>query len=213
MKRLSKELAVILGKTINADQDDVDIYAYSLEVLLGTVLEIALIILLAFLTNILTTTVICLAVFSSIRFFGGGVHCSTYLRCLVTANFLMLGLGKLATLPVSQGLLSSLLLAALLFSLYAVIEWVPAGTEKKVITDIPIRLKQKKKVGLLLVFWLGIAVIVMKNQINPAALAIALGILSSVFLISPVGYKTVKALEKFINNFVNCIRKEVKIDV
>lgn len=129
---------------MNADQDDVDIYAYSLEVLLGTVLEIALIIFLSFLTNILTTTVICLAVFSSIRFFGGGVHCSTYLRCLVTANILMLGLGKLATLPVSQGLLSSLVLAALIFSLYAVIEWVPAGTEKKVITDIPTRKTEEK---------------------------------------------------------------------
>lgn len=57
------------------------------------------------------------------------------------------------------------------------------------------------------------AVLVMKNELNSAALAIALGILSSVFLISPVGYKAVKALEKFMNNFVNCIRKEVKNDV
>jgi len=214
MQQLSKTLAVILGEKLKADQDQIEIFAYSLEVLLGTVLEIFSIIFLAFLMNIEATTTVCLLVFSSIRFFGGGVHSSTYLKCLFTGNILLLSLGKLATLPISQGLLNSMCLFALLLGIYALIRWIPAGTEKKVITDEPTRLKQKKKVSLLLVFWFVATGLFLKYQVDAYALAIILGIMSSLFLISPLGYGAIKTLDKSINKFlILFFGKEVKIDV
>ena len=157
MQRISKALAQLLGYKLQADQDQIEIFAYSLEVLLGTVFEIFLIIFLAFLLNIPGTTIICLLVFSSIRFLGGGVHCSTYYKCLVTACLSLLCLGKLATLPLGQNVLSSAWLLTLLLSIYAIIRWIPAGTEKKVIRDETVRLRQKRKVSILLGIWLVIA--------------------------------------------------------
>lgn len=42
MQRISKALAQLLGYKLQADQDQIEIFAYSLEVLLGTVFEIFL---------------------------------------------------------------------------------------------------------------------------------------------------------------------------
>lgn len=214
MQTLSKALARLLGYKLQADQDQIDIFAYSLEVLLGTVFEIFMIVFLAFLLNIAGTTSICLLVFSSIRFLGGGVHSSTYFRCLITGTLLLLGLGKLAAIPLSQTVLSSTWLLALLLSIYAVSRWIPAGTAKKVIRDESVRLKQKRKVSILLGIWLVAAGLLINYGLDSYALAALFGIFGSLFLSSPWGYQTIKTLDNFIDKFlIGLLRKEVKSDV
>ena len=214
MQKLSKALARFLGYKLQADQDQIEIFAYSLEVLLGTVFEICLIIFLAFLLNIPGTTSICLLVFSSMRFLGGGVHCNTYFKCLVTGSLLLLSLGKLATLPLSQSVLSSIWLLALLLGIYAVSQWIPAGTAKKVIRDEAVRLRQKRKFSFLLGIWLVVAGLLIHYQLGNYALAVVLGILSSLFFVSPMGYQTINNLDNFIDKFLIVILgKEVKTDV
>ena len=214
MHKLAKTLAGLLGEKLQADQDQIEIFAYSLEVLLGTVLEIFTILFLAFLLNILGPTSICLLVFSSIRFLGGGVHCNTYLKCLVTGCLLLLGLGKLAALPLNPTLLSSTWLLALLLSIYAVSRWIPAGTAKKVIRDEAVRLKQRRKVSILLGSWLVAGGLFIHYSLAAYALAVLLGIVSSLFLSSPWGYQTIKTLDNFIDKFlIGIFGKEVKSNV
>lgn len=214
MQKLAKSLAIFLGERLQADQDQIEVFAYSLEVLLGTVFEILTIIFLAFLLNIPGTTGICLLVFSSIRFLGGGVHCNTYFKCLVTGNLLLLGLGKLAALPLSQSVLSSSWLLALLLGIYAVSRWIPAGTEKKVIRDEAVRIRQRRKFSILLGIWLVVAGLLIHNQLGNYAMAVVLGILSSLFLVSPWGYHTIKTIDYLSDKFLIAFsRKEVKSDV
>ncbi len=214
MQKLAKAMAGLLGKQLQTDQDQIEIFAYSLEVLMGTVFEIFAIIFLAFLLNILGPTSICLLVFCSIRFLGGGVHCNSYSKCLVTASLSLLGLGKLASFPHSQTLLSSSWVLALLLSIYAVSRWLPAGTVKKVIRDEALRLKQKRKVSVLLGIWLVAAALLSHCGLDSYALAVVLGILSSLFLSSPWGYQAIKILDNLSDKFlIGFLGKEVKSDV
>lgn len=82
--------------------------------------------------------------------------------------------------------------------IYTVARWAPAGTDKKII-DRSGKIKQKKNsLIMLILLCLGNIMFIKFNLLN-YALASVLGIMMSLFFITPSGYRVIIILDNMLN--------------
>ncbi len=191
-------IAEALGRRLEADNDQISIYAYALEIVLGTIIKLALITLLATLFGILNTALIFLFTFALFRWLGGGVHLSTYLRCLIVGLMLILSMGYVATFDIDKIYVIGLYILSILIAVYVIIQFVPAGTDKKQVTEIKKRVKQKKETLSTLIIWCILVLTCICNNLYSYALAGILGSLFSSFFMMPLGYHFIGALDDLL---------------
>lgn len=194
---ISNSFAAYLGNKLNSSQENIEVYAYGLKIALGVTLKTVCILGLAWALNVLDTTLLVLAVFAAFRCFGGGAHLSNYTRCLIFGITLIVGLGHLSNLYLSTLNLGILFILTFVLTVYTCIKIAPAGTEKKQITDETIRLRQKRKLLLIIILWSCFVIYLLRINQNIYALAMILGGLSSLLLITPLGYKLLAIIDKF----------------
>ncbi|MEG6615970.1 accessory gene regulator B family protein [Peptococcaceae bacterium 1198_IL3148] len=204
LKKVSDKIALSIGTQLQVDDDQVEIYSYGLQVFIGATLKLLVILSLSLILGIFKEVAVYLTFFILLRKCGGGVHLSTYAKCLSIGTVMILGFAKLATLNISTDLLIVLITIVFLGGCFCTVKWVPAGTEKKTVTDVISRKKQKAQVFILLIVWLICVVFLNSNQQIQYALAATLGVACSFFFISPLGYRIIKLLDKTLT-----IRKEV----
>jgi accessory gene regulator B len=190
-----------LGKELGSHKDQVEVYAYALEILLGTTLKLVLIILLATIFDILITTLIFLFTLAIFRWLGGGVHLSTYLRCLLVGLFIVLGMGYVSSLEVDRLYIVCLFLLSLFTAIYVIVKWVPVGTDKKKVTEIEKRLRQKRESIYALIVWSIGVIACIHSNLYSYALAAILGSLFSSFLMMPAGYYVIGNLDNMLAVF------------
>ena len=194
---VSNHIAVYLDKNLATDEDNSEIYAYGLEILLGAVIKLFIVFFLGWIFNVLGLTLIVLVTYAAFRCFGGGAHMSTYLKCLLLGTTVVVGLGILSQFNLATHLLSNLAIFTLVFTLFVCLKWVPGDTEKKPITEREIRLRQKGKMAIVLAVW-GLTILyLLNNSLNTCALAMILGSISSVFFITPWGYSLLATIDKW----------------
>jgi len=202
VKVLAQRIATSLGARLQADRGRVEVFAYGLEIILGTLIQLILIIWLSLVMNTFIATMVGMIAFASLRFFGGGVHASTYYGCSIVTVSLCLALGKLATIDISHALLLVFSILVFLTGIFIIFRWAPAGTEKKQVKDEKTRQRQRKKAFLILMLWFVITWLLVTQKFNTGALAVLLGTGGSLFLITPWGYRAGKALDNILNMIV-----------
>lgn len=95
------------------DQDAREICAYGIEITLSSIINYLLLLMIGFLTQSIIPAVIFGVVFTIIRLYIGGYHCSSYLQCNLTfcvIYILVLFLGKLLLQWVDLSILLLMLL-------------------------------------------------------------------------------------------------------
>jgi|GEM_PF-542502 len=195
---ICRRIAESLGSQLKTDDDVIAVYAYSLEILLGSAVKLMLIITVASMFHILIPALLFLFTFCLFRWLGGGVHASTYLRCMMIVLLLTLGMAYAATLPVNTLQVLILYGLSLLIAIYVIIRWVPAGTNKRRINDAAKRLRQKKESLCALAVWSIVVFSCILDHHNCYATAVILGSLCSSFFIMPVGYQFIGALDSLL---------------
>lgn len=195
---LSMRMAQSLGDKLQSNEDQIAIYTYGLEIILGIIIKITCIVSLAILFGIIKTAMIFLLTFPVFRYIGGGVHLSTYFKCLLFGVSLTLLMGYASTLTMSEYFLYTLFSFSLILMIYVTIRWVPAGTEKKIISNKEARLKQKKKALVASIIWSIIEMFFLTHGLHSYAFAGILGLLCSSFFILPWGYQLIDTLDNII---------------
>ncbi|WP_031514744.1 accessory gene regulator ArgB-like protein [Desulfofalx alkaliphila] len=199
IKGVSDRIAQGLGEQLKVSNDQVEVYSYGLQIVIGATVKLTVILTLALILGILEVVLAYSLFFIFLRRYGGGVHLGTYSRCLVVGAAMILGLSKIATINISVNILIITAALALLLGCYATYKWVPAGTEKKVIRDVRLRRKQKVKVFIVIVIWLiSLAFLIHANMLH-YAFAATLGVLTGFFLITPLGYKVLQRIDIMLN--------------
>jgi accessory gene regulator B len=123
IRTVSMNIAEKLEKQLQCDKERVEIFAYGLQIILGTGFKLVLILLISLMLDTFHTTLICLITYIAFRNFGGGVHLTTYSRCLVTGLIVFAVLGKLAVHDMETGILLLLLIIISLMWICAIIKW------------------------------------------------------------------------------------------
>jgi len=193
-----------MGHSLQSSEDDISVYAYSLEIIFIGVCQIVGYLMVAACLGFFTPTFLVMLSHTGLRFFGGGYHLKTFSRCLIWSGLFIAGLVWVSMLswPEWAGWSASAFtgLAAVL----AIHEWVPAGTEKKPLTDPAARKKQKKKTLAFALILLAVVIILQLNGYSQPAQALITGAVGSLFCISPWGYAFWGSLDHALDH----LRKE-----
>lgn len=194
-------MAKNLSKTLNS-QENIEVYAYSLQLMLISVINLVAVVLAAFLLQILPTTLAFLAVFIPFRAFGGGVHLSTISRCMIIGSCLMLGSAYLAAqIYIQPYWLDVLFVFTILFTLLCIVKWVPADTKKNPIKDFKLIRMQKRNMLISAIVWTVCVTISIYSNQNTLALSMVLGGMVSTVLMSPSGFYLMGLIDRILNNF------------
>lgn len=192
---MAKRLGNTLGSKVN-----IEVYAYALQLVLMLAVNLAVVVLVASFLEIVPTTLAFLTVFLPFRAFGGGVHLSTFPRCIIVGSFLMLGSGYYAAVVgLQQYQLDMLLIFTLLTALVTTINWVPASTKKNPVKDIRIIKIQKRNMFITIGVWIcGICGLIYFNK-DSIAFSMILGAIVSTLLISPLGFYLMGIIDRALN--------------
>lgn len=198
-KKFSKKAANSLGNSLNGTNEDIEIWAYGLELLLNCTIKFVVIAGLATFFGILKPTMLSLITFAVFRHFGGGVHFSTYLRCLTFGVIKFLILGKISYL--NSGIFNHNLLfyITLFLGILTIIKWVPADSEIKPIKNEEDRRRQKVKTTMILIVWIVIIKILYRLDSIEYILPIVLGTFASFIFMTPFGYWLITSIDNVLN--------------
>lgn len=189
-----------LGIQLQANQDEIAVYAYGMEVFLNNFIELSLLLLLSLFLDIFEPAVLVLGAFMAFRIPGGGVHLGTYARCLLFSLTVILSLAKVSTIIfLSPELLLVLSLLLALLAVIIIIKWVPGDTEKKPLNDPELIKKQKIKTSISFLLYLLLAVILFWQGNYFYIQALLLGALGGLFLITPWGYRFIAKLDSILD--------------
>lgn len=190
MVRSVHDFSVLLGEKIargTGQEDQAEVLAYGLEVVLGLVIEAGVILGLAWLLGITGPTIIILISFLSFRLLAGGSHCTAYYRCLLLSTIVLLSLASLAG-PLGSRLVSWPWLMALsgLGAFFLTWRWAPVDTPQK---PLPVEKLPARRYWCLF-FVLAWYVLISYLPLPPAWLgATVLGVLWQAFSVTPAGEK------------------------
>lgn len=198
VKGLSFRLAYSLGNRLHADADDVEVYAYGLEILFCSLIKLTLLFSLALVFHLVLPTLLVLVAWMGFRVPGGGAHMESYSHCLSIGLVILLTLAGLSTIDLSGLWQLALLVMATILALICIIRWVPAGTEKKQIRQAENRRKQKLETSWFLLLWLTSVVLLMVLGYSHSALALILGACGGLSFITPPGYVALEWLDQIL---------------
>lgn len=197
IKTLSMRIASNLGFQLQSSTAEVEVYAYGLESFFNNFFAVVLLFFIAWGLHLFIPTLFVVAAFGLIRVPGGGAHLKTYPRCLISSLSAMLILAKLSTIVQPVETWTLLLGAAALFAGFGVVKaWVPAGTEKKMVTD-PAQIKQQKYItsATLLTAILAASWCIYRG-FSGQCLAVIMGSMWGLFIITPLGYQLFHILDQ-----------------
>lgn len=193
------------GRKLNFSKDQIDVMRYGFEVIIGTALKIAILLSLAHILNLFLYMLVILITSGIYRLLSGGVHCTSYTRCLIFGIVLYFSLALLAkSLPVlSNPLLLMLLLLLTIFSLLVSLKYAPAETESKPISQ-PEIYRLKKLTIIWICCWFITLVCTLfgpPRSTGSLILTTMLAHLTQTMSLTPTGYRVVGFFDDIMSRF------------
>lgn len=195
-------VAHYLEEELQLDARDTAAVRFGLETFLGTIINIAFIIGVAWWLGIVPYVLSALVSSSILRLVSGGAHCSTYLRCLLLGTIFIVCIGKVATmLQVPQTLFFFVLVFVVAGSGYIIHKWVPADTVAKPITSPAKKARYRKLSYLFIAVWaIALSVLtITSGEVAALILASVGGVCWQVVSITPTGYHFVATIETLLD--------------
>ena len=184
IKKLSKKLSVSLSKSLDGNSEDVEIWAYGLELLLNGTIKFGLIAGLSAILGTFKPTFLILITFAAFRSFG-------------VIKFLILG--SISNVKGNMFNYNLLFYVTLFLGILTIIKWVPGDTEIKPIKNKEDRKKQKVKTTIVLILWIIIVQILIRLNSFKYILPITLGALTSFIFITPLGYWFITSIDNILD--------------
>lgn len=188
------EVAVYLGRGLArrlGEERRAAVLAYGLEIILGTAVEVALILILARWLGLLRPTALCLAAACSLRLFSGGNHCTAYYRCVLLSLLVFLSLGwaaRLLAAVVPPLFLFLVSLGTVAGALAAVLALAPVEDPKRIRLKPAVRRRRRVCSVVSLAGWAVLLAFALRGE---AAVAVGLGLAWQSFNLTAAGRSAV----------------------
>lgn len=195
---LALSLAQKLGNQLKVDDDQVEIYAYSLGIVLAHIISFFFIFFIGFLLGTSLNILFFLLIYGIYRVIGGGAHLGTYGRCIITTILTIAGIGSISHYYYNPLLIKITFIFSTLFNFIVALQWAPAGTEKRPITNRVFKQKQKRRLLFLIPVFTFLAGVLYIKAYHSLAFSMLLGGLTCMFLISPWGYNFFRKIDYYL---------------
>lgn len=200
MRSLALRAASQLGRYLQANDEEIEVYAYSAEIILVQTVQTSIYIAIAAAAGCLLPALLVMIGFSGFRFLAGGPHLNTFLRCLLFSGLTIAALVAVS-LPAWPNYLRHISEVLMVFTtLYVTYKWVPAGTEKKTVYDPVLRHRQKTKTLVFIIFLLVLLVLLEIQHQDLIIQALLAGVMGSALFIFPWGYRIMHLCDTLLDN-------------
>ncbi len=150
--KLSLKTAVFFSDNNIISSEDIEAYAYGLEILISTVINFMAAIFIAFLTGEFLAFTVCLAAFITLRLNAGGYHAKTHAGCVaILVVFLLTYTAALKLLPTTAKTVTAA--AFLVISAVTIIAFAPVGHPNHPLSE-KAKKKLRSKTLILLGMWI-----------------------------------------------------------
>ena len=133
MEVLARRIANIVSDQTSALPEDREVYGFAAELLVSSTVDLVVVLSLAHLLGIFRPVIVAYVVIASLKYFGGGIHASKMINCLVTGVTvcLAIGLGARALAPLPNTIAWGAFLTTGLLALAAFISYAPVECSRK----------------------------------------------------------------------------------
>lgn len=179
LNTFSNKTATRLCNTLKLDESLIPVYAYGLELLLAAILNILLIILVAFFFHLPYAWIFFLSAFIPLRVTAGGYHAGTHLRCTVVclvAFILTIALAN-CILDTYRPVVS---IISCLFNLTTVICLSPVQAVQKPLTPHERHINRNRSLCLSILFC-GISLLGLYRRFTSSILFFSFGVFTAAF--------------------------------
>lgn len=171
--KISNKLSLALCKSNAISQEEIEVYAYGIQLVILSILDWSVTFFIMFLIKEVILSVIYFCVFMSLRHQCGGYHAKTHLRCLIASNIVYI-----ASIYLSQQIwLHRFVLVCEIINLLIIYKCAPIEHENKPIEEEDL-LKHKKNGRILNYFISCVALVLYTLHFYEYALIILFGQLS-----------------------------------
>jgi len=142
INKISVFLSDGIGLKLNSSDNEKEVYAYSIEVLLSLLINLLILSITAYILNRKLELFVFIIFFSGLRVYAGGYHAKTHLECFSISLILFLISALSNSYLTAYG--EIILAVGIAFSVIMVFRLAPAETENK-----PLSKKERKKYSLI----------------------------------------------------------------
>ena len=199
---LAERAAGYIARELGIDRQKEGMLTFGLELLLGSALEFALIMALAFLFGIFRETLILVLTAGILRLVSGGEHCRAYYRCLIggTVFFLLMGwLVKWLKSVISfQGFI--LLMIITFIAVIAIIwRYAPGETANKPLTEADRVRGRRLSFTVAGIFFAVVILLAILKVEQGYGLPVLAGMLCQAFTLTPWGYGFIRWIDGMLS--------------
>jgi accessory gene regulator B len=206
METLVKSLTSIFTKQLSLDQDKEQIIAYSLRLVISSIIGYLAIILIAYPLNILHITIPMAIAHSVLRVCSGGAHASTSTHCFIIGSLIFSALGLIVKwlLPIYNFMYISVSSAFIfIIAILIIKKYAPADVPDKPIKAKAQREKLKKLSLWVVIIWylvIKLSLLFTGDRYATFIIATGWGILWQSFTLTKAGYKFTEFLDSLLFN-------------
>ena len=131
LHNISRELSVLLAAKKIISIENIDVYAYGLELFLFKLFFYFIVLILAFVTNAFWVSILFLMMFLGLRQYSGGYHCKTSGMCIVVSLLIYLIFVGIYIFQINEIALALEILSVFSFAVIAL--FAPVDNENKVL--------------------------------------------------------------------------------
>jgi accessory gene regulator B len=204
------ELSLKIGGHIAKKSDNpeqAEVIAYGTELLLGAVIKGLIISLVTWFIGTLYESWMVLLFSALLRTFSGGVHCTSYTRCLITSSLVFSSLGVVVKLLqphlTEQALFAIVTLATLILWAICII-WIPTGNEVRPLTKYNDKVKFKILSFVIISLYFSVFIVALNYfSTTPKTFLLAsiTGLLWQGFTVTPFGFSFVGKYDNLLKTF------------
>jgi accessory gene regulator B len=164
-------------------------------------ISLFVILLISFMLNVATWTGIIIITSMILRAFSGGAHSKSKITCTLISLVYPIGCGLLINnfIPFSSGIVITISLIMFILGLFVLITYAPADTPQKPIISLEFK-RQLKKKSIVFLTVMELALIILYGikfeYFYQVGLSILCGLTWQLFTITPVGYYSLRLLDK-----------------
>ncbi|MDF2678505.1 MAG: accessory regulator AgrB [Bacillota bacterium] len=129
INKVSAILSEEIKLRLNSSDNEKEIYAYSIEVILSLLINFIILAITAYILKKPAELIIFLIFFSGLRIYAGGYHAKTHIEC-ISISFVIFIISSLSN-NIFKPYSEILLLTGIAFSVFMVFVYAPAETENK----------------------------------------------------------------------------------
>jgi len=199
LTKLAGVVAIHMSQATGLGKDRIDQLRYGLEIIMGTLIKGAILFFLAYLLNVLPHVALALAAAGLFRMLSGGVHCTSYWRCLVlgVTVYLFIGLAavnlvNLINLQMFKAMTGIVILVAAICT----VKWAPGEVPYRTM-DGQREINTFKVLSLLYLFlWTGLILHLVNKANHSLFVAALLALAIQTLSFAPWGYGLVTRADR-----------------